>query len=70
MSACRPGELFPAPLARWVAWRRPSWAARRVWVRVAEADTEAEAWQRLYAVMDQARFGSWDNVVLPEGEKP
>lgn len=66
-------EMRTAPAeisAAWVGWCRPSVAARRVWAKVATGPTEAECWQKVYAVMDRNRGGARDWVVLPAEVKP
>jgi hypothetical protein len=37
---------------------------------VARGKTEAEAFQKLLDVASRDRFGSFDSIVLPHGQKP
>lgn len=56
------------PSAKWVAWRR---SGRGRWYVVGGSDTEAGAWQMIYAAMDAApRSGAFSSCVLPAGVKP
>jgi hypothetical protein len=66
--ADQPASLFPDPPAgAFVAWRRPRGGR---WKQVGSAESEADTWTLLYEAMDADRSGSWDNCVLPRGEKP
>jgi hypothetical protein len=63
-----PGLLYPVPPeSAFVAWRRPSGGR---WRKVAESDSYADCWSALYEAMGEVTSGSWDNVVLPSGQKP
>jgi hypothetical protein len=60
-------SLYPEPPPEWIGWRRPQ---RGRWKAVSRGESEAEAFRKLLDVADRDRFGSFDCIVLPEGQKP